>query len=113
MARRGITYGRRESIFDPEDEPTGDVGLLFMAYQQDIGLQFEFTQASWANSEDFIGRDTGRDPIIGQNTVSVLHHNRDWDNPAAGKFDKGFGGFVTLKGGEYFFAPAISTLGGV
>lgn len=113
MARRGITYGRRSSIVDPEDKPTGGVGLLFMAYQKDLGLQFEFTQASWVDNENFLQPTTGRDPIIGQGGVSTLHHNKTWGDPEGGTVDAPFGGFVTLKGGEYFFAPAISTLAAI
>ena len=119
MARRGITYGRRESIVDPQDEPTQGVGLLFMAYQSSLENQFEFTQASWANNENFLNSAsggaiaTGRDPIIGEGGVSTLRHHKVWDNAAGGTVDAPFGGFVTLKGGEYFFAPSKSTLAGV
>jgi len=110
MARRGIPYGRRTSTVDPKDEPEGGVGLLFMAYQSDIANQFEFTQISWANNENFLDGGTGIDPIIGQGTPSLLRHPKGWNDPAAGSVDKVFGGFVTMKGGEYFFAPARSTL---
>lgn len=110
MARRGITYGKRSSVVDPADEPQAGVGLLFMAYQADLSNQFEFTQASWANNPDFIRGGVGRDPIIGQGGVSVLHNPNKWDDAAAGTQDAEFGGFVTLKGGEYFFAPSKPTL---
>lgn len=113
MARRGIPYGRRVSTVDPKDEPEGGVGLLFMAYQSDIANQFEFTQISWANNDAFLAPGTGLDPIIGQGGSSVLRHPKAWNDPAAGSVDQGFGGFVTMKGGEYFFAPARSTLANV
>ena len=119
MARRGITYGRRAKIVDPQDEPSQGVGLLFMAYQCSLENQFEFTQASWANNENFLSPAgggalaTGRDPIIGQGGVSTLRHNKKWDNAGGGTADVAFGGFVTLKGGEYFFAPSKSMLAGV
>ncbi|MEO3473278.1 hypothetical protein AAFN86_15525 [Roseomonas sp. CAU 1739] len=102
MARRGITYGHRRrkaddtDFADPEgQEPTGDVGLLFMAYMASIEAQFEFTQQSWANNEDFVRPGTGVDPVIGQ---------------GAGAKPLGFGGFVKMLGGAYFFAPSLSFL---
>ncbi|CAN5395880.1 Dyp-type peroxidase [soil metagenome] len=120
MARRGIPYGRRDSIVDPQDKPEGDVGLLFMAYQSDIARQFEFTQALWANNPDFVrplvrpGPQTGLDPTIGQvqppGTRPPLQLPKAWDNAGAGTLAKSLPAFVTMKGGEYFFAPAKSTL---
>ncbi|MEQ1516787.1 MAG: hypothetical protein ABL931_09890, partial [Usitatibacteraceae bacterium] len=48
MARRGITYGKRkQQNGEFLDEPSGKVGLLFMAYQSNIENQFEFTQGAW------------------------------------------------------------------
>ncbi len=110
MARRGITYGRRTSIVDPQDQPEGGVGLLFMAYQQNLSNQFEFTQASWVNNENFVAAGVGRDPIIGQGGVSALKHFSECPGDVGEVVVSPFGGFVTFKGGEYFFAPAKSTL---
>ena len=115
MARRGITYGQR--VVSPntpdlafEDMPTGDVGLLFMAYQSDLRNQFEFTQQAWVNEPNFVQDGVGIDPVIGQAATSA---GQQWIskwgvsmNPA--RFD--FSGFVTMLGGEYFFAPSLSTL---
>jgi Dyp-type peroxidase family len=116
MARRGMTYGKRSKhpnthklSFD--DMPTQDVGLLFMAYQSDINNQFEFTQASWVNAPDFVRQGTGIDPVIGQGAAGGQKCPVQWGGGASTKrqaFD--FRGFVTLKGGEYFFAPSISGL---
>ncbi len=115
IARRGITYGIR--AVDPntpdlrfEDMPTGDVGLLFMAYQSDLVEQFEFTQKSWANNPGFLNDDTGIDPVIGQAPTSTGQRwPSKWSETlAADRFD--FGGFVTMLGGDYFFAPSISSL---
>ena len=116
MARRGMTYGRRNQTVDPSDEPTGGVGLLFMAFQNNLANQFEFTQASWANNPDFLRPHSGRDPVIGQKGPhpSVKLQVRDtWGNRGAGTFPVTFEGFVGHKGGEYFFAPAKSTLAGL
>lgn len=111
MARRGIPFGRRDRIVDPSDLPSGGVGLLFMAHQGNIQNQFEFTQATWANNPGFLQPGTGKDPIIGQPLPpSSLSHFTKWNDPAAPRKQADFGGFVTHKGGEYFFAPAKSML---
>lgn len=114
MARRGITYGERESCMC--DRPEEGVGLLFASFQASIENQFEFTQATWANNAGFPNPGgappPGTDPVIGQVATppgtqqTPLH----WGDPATAKQSESFGGFVKLKGGEYFFAPVMSTL---
>lgn len=116
MVRRGITYGKRSKhpnspSLTSAQMPTKDVGLLFMAYQNDIGNQFEFTQAQWVNSKNFVQPNTGIDPVIGQGSAGGQRCPVEWGGGAATArkaFD--FRGFVTMKGGEYFFAPSISGL---
>ena len=109
MPRRGIPFGDPDR--DLEDEasfPTEGVGLLFMAYNQELENQFEVTQRLWANEPGFpAGTGTGIDPIIGQTAGS----KQRW-NPGYGvevqKVDGSFGGYVTMRGGGYFFAPSRS-----
>ncbi len=115
MARRGITYGEREEGLG--DRPEDGVGLLFMAYQSNIEAQFEFTQESWANQPVFPQVPAGQpqpglDPVIGQgpHAANSQHCPLHWGDPGTNKQASDFSGFVTLKGGEYFFAPVISTL---
>jgi Dyp-type peroxidase family len=116
MARRGITYGARNAEIDADgqiielrDKPIGGVGLLFMAYQSDIANQFEFTQISWANNPDFVKDNTGIDPVIGQGESPTSQQQPiKWGEYARKTID--FQGFVSMKGGEYFFAPSISFL---
>ncbi len=120
MARRGIPYGSRTDLKDPSisTKPTKDVGLLFMAYQSSIEEQFEFTQVAWANNAQFLrplvkgGPDTGIDPIIGQRRgPSGQQWPVKWGRTMTdGGPAEDFSGFVTMKGGEYLFAPAISFL---
>ncbi|WP_404787814.1 Dyp-type peroxidase [Altericista sp. CCNU0014] len=116
MARRGITYGTRNAELDAEgkiielkDKPVGGVGLLFMAYQSNFENQFEFTQASWANNPGFVKGDAGLDPVIGQGAGSSTPQQQPavWGD-ANSKKPIDFHGFVTMKGGEYFFSPCIS-----
>ncbi|KAB0677609.1 hypothetical protein F6X38_18075 [Aureimonas leprariae] len=107
MARRGITYGERqydEETNDFTDRPTTGVGLLFMAYMSSIENQFEFTQATWANNADFVTGGVGVDPVIGQGPPAPITVPDGWSGASAADFD--FGRFVTMKGGEYFFAPS-------
>jgi Dyp-type peroxidase family len=106
MARRGITYGARtfdEDANDFTDVPTGGVGLLFMAYMASVERQFEFTQASWANNPAFVAAGTGVDPVIGQGPRVPVDVPDGWSGASAALT---FGDFVTLKGGQYFFAPS-------
>ena len=110
MARRAIPYGQRDKIVNPSDRPQRDVGLLFMAHQSNLARQFEFTQQTWANSATFPTGGTGLDPIIGQGVHPDLTHFERWNDPASPKQPAPFGGFVRLKGGEYFFAPSKSML---
>lgn len=115
MARRGITYGHRAdrpegADFPADDRPERDVGLLFMAYMANIREQFEFTQCAWANNADFQHPETGIDPVIGQTGASGTQPVRWHDETTGGSADFDFKACVSLKGGEYFFAPSISFL---
>ncbi|MCU0355240.1 MAG: Dyp-type peroxidase [Cytophagales bacterium] len=118
MARRGITYGSRQ--VNPAFEqsfaqmPTGGVGLLFMSFQASIERQFQFIQRGWANNTNFPVPNTGIDAIIGQvpaGAAKTSHGKYAVDYgkpPLSGPFD--FKLFVTMKGGEYFFAPSVPFL---
>jgi len=111
--RRGITYGG--DFTKSDNHPEGGVGLLFMAYNSNISRQFEFMQGSWANSSSFpIGKSTsshGIDPIIGQGNLNdTQNHFEKWGEDNSNKKIPSMGGFVTMKGGEYFFTPSISFL---
>jgi hypothetical protein len=135
ITRRGITYGQRLTkkfkddrgkVFEGLDEekekrlgrtPTKDVGLLFMCFQASIADQFGFMQKQWANSSDFVRPETGIDPMIGQ-PVAVADYNwpAGYGEPRIDKPQsqtKPFAGAVTMKGGEFFFAPSLSFLKGL
>ncbi|WP_445191540.1 Dyp-type peroxidase [Sphingomonas sp. Tas61C01] len=122
MARRGQTYGIRTD--DPNDgriknKPSGDVGLLFMAFNVDLGEQFEFVQKNWANNASFPavpggGSAPGLDQVMGQGSRpdmscpvawgasigDLSHHRTTSAVPQA----------VHMKGGEYFFMPSLPFL---
>jgi Dyp-type peroxidase family len=112
MARRGITYGSR--LQDPDskeliDKPNDGVGLLFMSYQASIEHQFQFMQTKWVNNEQFPHANVGVDPVIGQGGVIPQSWFPNYGS-ATGVSASLFHGFVTLKGGEYFFTPSITGL---
>lgn len=122
MARRGITYGQRKprqsgADFPDDDRPERDVGLLFMAYMAEITEQFEFTQAAWAGNPDFVSQHTGIDPVIGQRANRSGPGDVHWKDGASGQPERSgheadfdFKTSITLKGGDYFFAPSIGFL---
>ncbi len=96
--------------------PKKGVGLLFMAYNAEIGRQFKFTQAAWANNPGFPPgppQPHGIDPVIGQGPLTPGQQKlpKVWDDPGAGVIGNvDFGGFVHMKGGEYFFSPSLTFL---
>ncbi|MGD1714237.1 Dyp-type peroxidase [Dapis sp. BLCC M172] len=105
IARRGISYGT-ESITDVQEESSGS-GLLFLCFQADLGNQFIFMQSNWSNAPDFVERGVGADPVIGQGKKTETYNWPDsWGRP--GKKEADFTKWVTMKGGEYFFAPSMS-----
>lgn len=117
MARRGQTYGRRlddpSADLPPVVRPTKDVGLLFMAFNSDLGNQFEFTQLNWADNAGFPatpdGSRPGLDPVIGQGERPAPSYDRDWGRNGAQPVDP-VPQAVTLKGAEYFFMPSLAFL---
>jgi Dyp-type peroxidase family len=112
IVRRGIPYDEAGRNNDMAWFPSQDVGLLFMCYQANIFLQFETLQATWAN-DGKVGefKKVGIDSIAGQGAMNA--QPQQW--PAKWDKDDKLNGFsfpstVTLKGGEYFFAPSIPFL---
>lgn len=122
LARRGIPYdeiGRGfidelNDIPNLEHHPSAGVGLLFIAFMSDLEQQFEFIQQNWANNQDSVNPNEGLDPIIG-NAKSGNNPPQywpiDWGKPAKLLCD--FQGYVTLKGGGYFFAPSLQVLNSI
>ena len=114
IIRRGITYddiGRNGNL---TVHPEGGVGLLFLCFQRDIENQFEFIQRFWANNNDFPVPYTGIDPIIGQGEnrkdTNGEEAEQKWTTIDRQQSAKSISSFVTMMGGEYFFAPSIPTI---
>lgn len=118
ITRRGITYGKRnmhpQALQGLDDLPTKDVGLLFACFQASIENQFAFIQSTWVNNEGFVKAGTGLDPVIGQAAAGGAPNPQqwraEWGVPGSAQKPFSFHGFVTLKGGECFFAPSIPFL---
>ena len=116
MPRRGQTYGTRtDDLNDGKifNKPTGDVGLLFMAFNANLGEQFEFVQKFWANSAGFPSapKPPGLDMVIGQGVRPPTFANIKWgEKDAPPVAVAAIPQSVTMKGGEYFFMPSLPFL---
>lgn len=115
IVRRGITYGIRQEYQEArglDSLPDNDVGLLFMCFQGNIERQFEHIQKSFFNNVNFPKNDTGLDPVIGQTsekTPPPQNWALEWGKNGY-TCSQAMGGCVTLRGGEYFFAPSLTFL---
>ncbi|MDB9306407.1 MULTISPECIES: Dyp-type peroxidase [Cyanophyceae] len=111
IVRRGINYGDL-----PSQEPEKDAGLLFMCFQASLASQFNFMQKAWAKERNFVRRDVGTDIVIGvekknaQGDAATESYNwpAQWGATEKEKVD--FTHWITMKGGEFFFAPSMSFL---
>ena len=112
IMRVGITYDEVGRNNDLEYHPERGVGLLFMCTQKNIENQFEFIQRSWANNNDFPKPFTGIDPVIGQGENRIKPNGKPteqkWKDIDDEQCPASFSSFVTMKGGEYFFAPSLA-----
>ncbi len=107
ILRRGMAYG---GPLLPMDAP-GDGrkrGLLFIAANSRLDLQFEVIQADWLNRGEFLGQaGLNRCPLTGANlgrpTDSFL------ESGAVAPVT-GLPPFVITRGGDYFFAPGVEAM---
>lgn len=124
IIRRGMPYG--EPAFDAyehgrEDYAPGGLfatdfreagpegrGLMFICHQASISRQFELIQQRWLNDGDAFWLGGEKD------FLTVSDSDADGKMTIQGKEEPSFltpqEPFVTLKGGEYFFAPGLSAL---
>ena len=111
IARRGINYGPL-----PDKEPEKDAGLLFMCFQASLTNQFNFMQKAWAKEQNFVKRDVGTDVVIGvekrDDGGGAMEETYNWPTQwgTQEKTQVPFKHWVTMKGGEFFFAPSMSFL---
>jgi Dyp-type peroxidase family len=119
IVRRSMMYGVGD---DGQPRPDGDVGMLFQSFQANINNQFAFHQKDWANTDSFPRAGTGPDPLIGQLSKvgsptgqdqevqgdDIPKYPREWGKPGTQPYN--LARCVTMRGGEYFFAPSLSFL---
>lgn len=123
LLRRGRAYGQPVTTsFDPaeiiaSDKPDTGRGLHFIAFNTDLGRQFEFVQSTWVNSMKFDGLYRDADPLIGP------HHTRSEKGVAPEQVTTfteqrcpvrhqthDIPRFVTTIGGAYLFMPGLRAL---
>lgn len=110
ILRRGISYGGpllpENSAGDGEKR-----GMLFVAANARIDLQFEVIQADWINDGEFLGQaGLDRCPLTGANAGTVA--DRFFEAGAVAPVT-GIPRFVHTRGGDYFFLPGIAALTGI
>lgn len=106
LLRRGVPYG------DPLPPDAGDDerdrGVLFMCLQASIARQFEFIQSQWLNTGNAFGLAADQDVMLGLQDGTPPNKMTIPGRPPffLGPLDR----VVTVRGGEYFFAPGINGL---
>ncbi|HEX5781846.1 MAG TPA: Dyp-type peroxidase [Solirubrobacteraceae bacterium] len=106
IIRRGITYG--ELLPEGAEDDGADRGVIFMTVQASLARQFEFVQAQWANTGNPFRLGDDQDPIIGP---MDNHGPNKMTIPGKPPFFFGpLSRVVTMRGGEYYFAPGINGL---
>lgn len=86
--------------------------LLFLGYVSSIAQQFEFVQQPWVDAPDFPQVGSGVDPVMGQpqpGTLPFLGAAPFSEDPANRPLLQ-VAHFVTMEGGDYFFAPALDAV---
>ena len=108
LLRRGLEFGPPLPEGAPDDGvPRGQAGVFVVA---DLELQFEFIQSEWVQKGDFMGLPSDeKDPLVGANGAGGQFTVPGADMPFLFDIKQ----FVTVRGGEYFFAPSLSALKGL
>jgi Dyp-type peroxidase family len=104
IIRRGMPYG--PPLAPDADADGEDRGLVFVALQASIERQFEIVQARWLNDGDAFGLGRTPDPVAG--AVTCPARQSFGGRPPV--YATALRSFVTLRGGEYLFVPALSGL---
>jgi Dyp-type peroxidase family len=106
IIRRGITYG--DPLPEGAADDGKDRGVIFMTLQANLARQFEFVQAQWANTGNAFRVGDDQDPLIGPQDP---HGPAKMTVPGRPPFFMGpLSRVVTVRGGEYYFAPGINGL---
>ncbi len=118
FVRRSVVYDRPPALgprqlpvwaaprYSEGHEPTGDVGLLFMACMRDIGEQFATLRDEWFHNPGFpLPATAHRDPLFGA-------PNQPWSWPSAAPTVAlaQRPAFLRPRGDHYFYLPPIPWL---
>lgn len=107
MLRRGIAYGGA-LLPDGSNGDGEERGLLFIAVNARIDLQFELVQSNWINNGEYLGQaGLGRCPVTGMNNGTAA--DRFFEAGAVAPVHH-IPRFVTTRGGDYFFVPSVDAL---
>jgi Dyp-type peroxidase family len=106
LIRRGITYGKM--LPEGAEDDGADRGVIFMTVQASLARQFEFVQAQWANTGNPFRLGDDQDPIIGPMDNDGVNKMTVPGRPPF--FFGPLSRVVTMRGGEYYFAPGINGL---
>jgi Dyp-type peroxidase family len=107
ILRRSISYGG--ALLPPNQLGDGiKRGLLFIAANSRIDLQFELIQSVWLNSGEILGQaGLNRCPVTGANNGGRADAFLE---AGAAAPVTGLPRFVMTRGGDYFFAPGIKAI---
>ena len=104
IIRRGRTY---------ENKQDNEIGLLFICFNTNLELQFEFIQHAWANNNQLRHLTNDIDVIIGvppQGNPNNKNNQFTIQAEPVNQFIDNWKRFVTIRGGQYFFFPSISVI---
>ena len=107
ILRRGIGYGgpllSKKNLRDGNKR-----GLLFIAVNSRIDLQFEVIQSNWINKGELLGQaGLNRCPLTGANLGGTADAFLE---AGAAAPVTGLPRFVITRGGDYFFVPGVEAL---
>src|SRR5262249_51779881 len=105
LLRQGLPYGTR---LPPGGDDGADPGAVIILINADIGRQFEFVQSVWMNDGNFADLGDEKDPLLGNHDAAGYFTIPRRVPPR--KRLTGVPAFVSTRGGEYFFLPAIHAL---
>ncbi|MEO5648056.1 MAG: Dyp-type peroxidase [Chitinophagaceae bacterium] len=112
ILRRGRLYGTPFEGSPENFKPDGEVGLLFLCFNADIGKQFEFLSYTWGNYPNVKELYADPDPIIGVREIPMEGYEQNFtiQGKPASQCISGLQRFITIKGGAYFFFPSKTVI---